>query len=260
MGSFCLAAACSPAPRLYRRIDPAAVQSRGLAADRNHPHHRAGRTWRHHRRDGPAARRASAIRLGTIRRGREPLRRRRHDRHDRSRQTKGRRSHHPDRQSRPQRHRLQHLPQPDLQAGSAAGGVQHDPDSEHRLGASIDRDQVDRGADRVSEGQSGQAELRLLGCRPEPSPHRRLVPATHGIEDDPRAVPRRRARVAGDARRRRPDPVRQYLSLAAAGAGRQAQRARASPRPSAAPWRPSFRPCANARRNSQGSRCPPGSA
>ena len=58
--------------------------------------------------------------------------------------SKGGRTHHPGRQSRPQRDRLQHLPQHDLQGGSAAAGLQHDPDSEHRVGASVDRHQVDR--------------------------------------------------------------------------------------------------------------------
>ena len=72
----------------------------------------------------------------------------------------GRRPHHPGRQSRPQRHRLQHLPEPDLQGRPAAAGLQHDPDSQHRLGASVDRHQVDRRADRLHQGQSGQAELR----------------------------------------------------------------------------------------------------
>ena len=46
-----------------------------------------------------------------------------------------------------------------------------------------------------------------------------------GLEDGARAVPRRRARAAGRTCRRYPDPVRQSLSDAAAGAGRQAQRA-----------------------------------
>ena len=82
------------------------------------------------------------------------------------------------------------------------------------------------GTDRLHQGQSGQADLRLLRRRAEPSPHRRLVPATHRAEDGACAVPRRRSGAAGGAGRRHPDPVRQSLSDAAAGAGRQAHRAR----------------------------------
>ena len=86
-------------------------------------------------------------------------------------------------------------------------------------------DQVDRRPDRLHQGQSGQADLRLLRRRAEPSPHRRLVPATDRPEDGACAVPRRRSGAAGSAGGRYPDPVRQSLSDAAAGAGRQAQRA-----------------------------------
>ena len=62
-------------------------------------------------------------------------------------------------------------------------------------------DEIDRRADRLHQGQSRQADLRLLRRRAEPSPHRRLVPATDRAEDGARAVPRRRSGAAGGARR-----------------------------------------------------------
>ena len=193
--------------------NPAAREPRRrLAADRDRPPHRAGRGRRHHRRDGTVAGGASADGVGPVRGRGKPLRRRRHHRHRRSRAQQGRRPHHPGRQSRPQRDRLQHLPQHDLQGRPVAAGQQPDPDSEHRVGASLVPDQVDRGPDRLHQGQSGQADLRLVRRRAEPSPHRRLVPAAHRAEDGACAVPRRRSGAAGGAGRRYPDPVRQPLS------------------------------------------------
>ena len=116
------------------------------------------------------------------------------------------------------------------------------------------------GTDRLHQGQSGQADLRLLRRRAEPSPHRRLVPAAHRAEDGACAVPRRRSGAAGGAGRRYPDPVRQPLSVAAADPGRQAHRALRSPRRSAARWRRTSRPCARARPSFRSSTSPPGSA
>jgi tripartite-type tricarboxylate transporter receptor subunit TctC len=82
-------------------------------------------------------------------------------------------------------------------AGAVAAGQQHDPDSEHRVGASVDRHQVDPGPDRLHQGKSRQAQLRLVRRWAEPSPHRRLVPAIDRAENGARAVPRRRSGAAG---------------------------------------------------------------
>jgi tripartite-type tricarboxylate transporter receptor subunit TctC len=73
---------------------------------------------------------------------------------------------------------------------------QHDPDPEHRVGASLDRDQVDPRADRVPQDQPRQVQLCVLRRRTKPSPHRRLVPAA----DRPfrGAGPALQAALAGD--------------------------------------------------------------
>jgi hypothetical protein len=63
---------------------------------------------------------------------------------------------------------------------------------------------------------------KLTRRRAEPTPHRRLVPATDWFEDGARAVPRRRACTAGCARQRHPDPVRQPVPFIAPDPGRQA--------------------------------------
>src|SRR5205814_9964374 len=121
--------------------------------------------------------------------------------------------------------RLQHFPELELQGRPATGGQQPDPYPEHHLRSPVRGDQVDPGTDRLYQGSSGQSHLRLVRGRAEPSPHWRLVFAAHRLEDGARAFPWRWPRSAGGARRRYPDPVRQFVSDAAAGAGRQAQRA-----------------------------------
>jgi tripartite-type tricarboxylate transporter receptor subunit TctC len=68
-------------------------------------------------------------------------------------------------------------------------------------------------------------DLRLVRRRAKPPSHRRMVSTAHGIEDGACAIPRRGSGAASRARWRYPDPVRQPLSDAAAGAGWQAQRA-----------------------------------
>ena len=98
--------------------------------------------------------------------------------------------------------------------------------SEYRVGPSVDRHQDDWGTDRLYQGQSGQAHLRLLRRRPGPAPHRRLVPAIDRPEDGPMRRSRRWPGATGCARRRYPRSVsRQSLSDTAAGSGRQAHRA-----------------------------------
>ena len=116
------------------------------------------------------------------------------------------------------------------------------------------------GSDRLHQGQSGQADLRLLRRRAEPSPHRRLVPAAHRAEDGACAVPRRRSGAAGGAGRRYPDPVRQPLSRRCRRPRTASSPRSRSPRPSAARRRRISRPCARARPNFRSSTSPPGSA
>ncbi len=124
----------------------------------------------------------------------------------------------------------------------------------------IDRHQVDPGADRLYQGQSGQAQLRLLGRRPEPSPHRRLVPAAHRTEDDARAVPRRgpalQAALAGDIQILFDNL---YPSLPQVQDGKLTA-PRRHHAPSAAARRRTFRPCARARPSSPSSTSRRGSA
>ena len=110
------------------------------------------------------------------------------------------------------------LQEPDLQGRAVAAGLQHDPDPEHRLGASSTGIKsipeliayLKANPDKLTYGSSGVGQ----------SPH--LTGAWFlqltGTEDDACAVPRRRPGAAGGAWRRHPDPVRQPLSVAAAGA------------------------------------------
>ncbi len=212
--------------RRPRRNRPARPRPLRLEADRNRPPHHSGRARRHHRRDGPPARRASGDRVGRLHRGGEQVRRRRHHRDDRLRAAEAGRPHHHGRQSGAERDRLFDLPQPHLQARPVAAGQQHDPHLQHHLGASLAAGEDDRRADRPPEGEPGLGELRDLRHRAEPASHRRLVPAAHRAEDDACAVPRRRPRDHRSARRTGADLVRQPVSHLAAGARRQADRAR----------------------------------
>ena len=116
------------------------------------------------------------------------------------------------------------------------------------------------GTDRLHQGQSGQADLRLLRRRAEPSPHRRLVPAAHRTEDG------RMCRSAAPVRRcrRRWPATSRSCSTTSIRRCRRCRTASSprlrSPRRSAARRRPTFRPCARARRNWQSSTSRPGSA
>ncbi len=71
--------------------------------------------------------------------------------------------------------------------------------------------------DRLFEEEPRHGELRNLRHRAEPASDRRVVPPADRTEDDACAVPRRRSRDHGGARRSGADPVRQPVSFAAAG-------------------------------------------
>ncbi len=81
-------------------------------------------------------------------------------------------------------------------------------------------------ADRLRQGESGQARLRLGQQRQRRSSRRRAVQGRSRRRHGARSVQGQRARDAGPARRPDPADVRQPGQLDAAGARRQAQGAR----------------------------------
>ena len=82
------------------------------------------------------------------------------------------------------------------------------------------------GADRLRQGQSRQAQLRVVGQRHVDPPRRRTVQDDGRRADDARALQGQRAGAHRPARRPGAAHVRQPAVVAAADQGRQAARAR----------------------------------
>ena len=90
--------------------------------------------------------------------------------------------------------------------------------------------QLGQGADRLRQGESRQAVVRLGQQRQRRSSRRRAVQGRHGHRHGARPVQGRRAGDAGAARRRHAVHVRQSRQRDAAGEGGQAQGARGDDR------------------------------
>ena len=198
-----------------------------VQADQAHRADRGRRHRRHHR--APDA--AEAQRSRRHHRGREPARRRRRHRHQRSRQGAGRRLHVPGRQPR--------------RAGDAAASAEDSVRSvqelraglpcghgaQHSGGASVGAGEIGEGADRLRQGQPGQADLCIARRRRVGSHRRRAVQAARRRRHHACALQGRGAGGAGSRRR----PCQHDVRRGVAGA-------RADPAPDAcvrSAWRPS---------------------
>ena len=92
--------------------------------------------------------------------------------------------------------------------------------------ASVGAGQLGAGADRLHQGESGQAQLRLVGRRHVDPPVRRALQGADRRADHARALQGQRARAHRPPRRPGADDVRQPAAVAAAHQGRQAPGAR----------------------------------